>query len=107
MGSILRYFSALLVAFGLAAPELVTWTVANTGAPEEKFAADEREEHIVRKSPSRRVRTRAKALRHHLLAVPAWSGSNFIAARKKLRFYRFLQPPLSLSNLHLSQAFRI
>jgi hypothetical protein len=107
MRSILRCFSVLLVAFGLAAPPLLTLTVANTGAPEEKFAADEREEQILRKSPSRRGRTRAKTLRHHPAAMPAWTALNFIEARNEPRFYRFLEPPLPLSTLHLFQAFRI
>jgi hypothetical protein len=103
MRSILRCFSALLVAFGLVAPQLVSFTAAIPGVPEEKFAAEEREEQIVRKSLSRRVRTRAKTLRHHLVAVPDWTRFNFTEAR----LYRALEPPPPLGSLHISQAFRI
>jgi hypothetical protein len=104
--SILSTLLLFFVALGLAGPQMAATVIASE-ATQQTFGAEEREEQVFRKSPSRRRQIRGKTVQRVFVKPSTFMRSASDSARTVLSFRSFLQSHLPSGNFHFLQVCRI
>ena len=104
--SILSTLLLFFVALGLTGTQVFAIVITPAEAAEQA-AAEEREEQVSRKSPSRRPQTRGKKVQPLFVNLSIFIGSTSNATPTDLRSRFFLQSNLPPGNLRLLQVYRI
>jgi len=105
--SVLSTLLLFFVALGLAGTPGLTIMITPGEAAEKAVAAEEREEQVFRKSPSRRPQSRGKKVQRLFVNPSTFIGSTSNATLRNLRSRSFLQSNLPPGYLHLLQVCRI
>jgi len=104
--SILSTLLLFFVALGFTGTQVLAAMITPAEAAEKAFAAEEREEQVSRKSPSRRPQTRGKKGQRLFVNPSTFIGSTSNALIN-LGSRSFLQSNLPPGYLHLLQVCRI
>jgi hypothetical protein len=106
--SILSTLLVFFIALVLAGPQsLAIMTMPSDAAAEEGAATEEREDQVVRKSPSRKRQIRGKKVQRVFVKSPIFMRSASDPARTVPSFRSFLQSSLPWVNFHFLQVCRI
>jgi hypothetical protein len=104
--SVLSTLLLFFVALGFTGTQVLAAMITPAEAAEQA-AAEEREEQVSRKSPSRRPQSRGKKVQRLFVNPSTFIGSTSDATLGNLRSRSFLQSNLPPGYLHLLQVSRI
>jgi len=106
--SILSTLLLFFIALSLAGTQsLSIMTTPSGAAAEEGAGAEEREEQVFKRSPSRSRQIRSKKVQRAFVKPPMFMCSAANPARTVLRLRSFLQSHLPSGNFHFLQVCRI